>query len=145
MEKIQSLNENLREFCWFSSTFEDGSVSSFSLRMDSVDEILAKLADMLRSPLKSDGDLSFVRDQFYGSSRGWYDLATRLISRTANIGHPARHDAYVCDDVNKMNRMNVQRLRRRMTEFVIRHYSAHRMYVCLNTSLPLDEMQVTNQ
>lgn len=110
--------------------------------MNSLDETLAQFAKMLKTPVFVERAVSYFLENMKKSTNGWLELSRRLISRTANNGHPARKHAY--DDMSSVETMDEHTLRPRILEFLNRHYSAHRMYVCLQTNLSLNEMQVMN-
>lgn len=65
----------------------------------------------------------------------------KLLTLLSSPDHPARNFAW--GEMKALNEnMDDDTLYQRIEEFKNRHYSAHRMSLCLQTKFSLDEMQV---
>lgn len=81
--------------------------------------------------------IAAARKKLKRSFRAYHDQ--KLVSLLGNADHPSRNFPYVNTNLGNVDD---DTLYQRIEEFKKRHYSAHRMGLCLQTNLSLDEMQV---
>lgn len=121
---------------WFTNIDSEETTIAFSLRIDSLDDALVHLVQSLKSSVHPKQET--IKD--YLDSNAWptnplYFAKDKILSMCGNFGHISQYlewrDMSIYANILK-----------RIEEFKNRHYSAHRMSLCLKTSMPLDEMQV---
>lgn len=128
----------------------DNEKTTFSFRASEkkFDETLARYANLLKSPLD--------RREYYRIAQNWEEFVhklnsnawehgeEKLLSLLGNPGHPSCNFKWgIMKALNE--KMDDDAFYQRIEEFRSRHYSAHRISLCLQTHLSLDEMQVRIQ
>lgn len=113
------------------------STFSFMSQINTFDEALQHFARIFKTPLNMRESMSQVRDSLSWKFELYY--IEKFLSSLGNFKHPSRAFPYV---TTNLKNVDDDTLYQRIEEFKSHHYSAHRMSLCLQTHLSLDEMQV---
>ncbi len=82
-----------------------------------------------------------VESEFQSSKQKNEVRREQLLSSFGNVNHPI--SIFTWGNLKTLQEnVSDEELHRRVHEFQKRHYSAHRMYVCIQARLPLDDIQV---
>lgn len=121
----------------------ENTTFSFRSRANNLEEALARYGRLLKMPLNMRDRMTNIRKdiaRMFESHANQY-VEEKLLSLLGNSGHPSRNFAW--DNLKALREdMDDDTLYQRIEEFKCRHYSAHRMSLCLQTHFSLDEMQV---
>lgn len=118
----------------------DSSIFSFSSKIGSFDKALELFATALNESLNMRQCMTQIRDDLKWTFDAHHPQ--KFVSSLSNASHPARNFPFISTNLDCTDD---DTLYKRIAELKNRHYSAHRMGVCMHTSLSLDEMQVWNQ
>lgn len=122
---------------------DDQTTFSFVSRINTLDEALSRYAKLLKMPFNMRDSMTQYRKKIVENfdAQSCNDAENKLLSLLGSPGHPSRNFAW--GNMKALNEsMDDDTLYRRIEEFKNRHYSAHRMSLCLHTPLTLDAMQV---
>lgn len=130
-----------------SNADSDGTTFTLRSRINSLDKTLKHLAQLMKEPLNMRETMAQKREVFkeYIEIASVFRASDRLFPLLGNFGHPSRNSGWGKMETLTNEKMNDDTFYRRIEEFKNRHYSAHRMSLCLETHLSLDEMQVRNR
>lgn len=140
------------EFCRFvgttdewlrSYTDSDDTTFRFRATATSFEEALGRFACLFKSPLNMRHVVSNVREQIEGEfqTHKWNYCDEQLLPLLGNFDHPSCNFPYIR---TSLNNVDDDTLYQRIEEFKNRHYSAHRMSLCIRMCLPLNTMKVWN-
>lgn len=124
----------------------DYTAFSFETHEEFLDEALDRFSDFFKAPLLRNESLVREReavDSEFASKK--YHDGTRLGELLKSLGeptHPASMFQWGNLETLKDN-IDDDELYRKVQEFRKRHYSAHRMYLCLQSDRSLDDLQVS--
>lgn len=119
---------------------------SFISRENNLEEALVSYAHVMKTPLDMRDQMAQKREEFISKFdfRSFDYGEEKLLSLLGNQGHPSSN--FASGNMEALSdKMDDETLYQRIEEFKSRHYSAHRMSLCLQTNLSLDEMQVRSQ
>lgn len=126
----------------YPTSFTEADVTMFKFKTEanSLSGAMEYFAHLLKIPARR-GSMSGAQHTLDSEvvSNAWYNGEEKLIAMLGQTGHPARRFPWINWDLENVENA---RLHQRAAEFKNRHYSAHRMSLCLGTHLSLDEMQV---
>lgn len=112
---------------------------AFISRIDSFESALERLAHLLKTALNMKERLDQVRSELWQKFYHRIYYEQNFLSSLGSENHPSRKYSF---DAKNLGGEDNDDLYQRIEEFKNRHYSAHRMGLCLQTGLMLDEMQV---
>lgn len=123
-----------------SSTSCDETTFAFLSTVNSIDEALGHFANIFKSPLSRE-TVSVVREHIQSTfeSKQWDYCDELVFPLLGNPGHPSCQYPFI--NVN-LDNVDDDTLYQRFEEFRNRHYSAHRMCLCLRMNLPLNQIKV---
>lgn len=117
----------------------------FETREEFLDEALDRFSQFFKAPLMLKEAMTREREavesEFASKKHGEDNRRGQLISLLGQASHPSSIFAWGNLQTLKEN-VNDDDLYKKVHEFRKRHYSAHRMYLCLQSNLPLDNLQV---
>lgn len=125
--------------CSFSTTESEITTFSFRTTVDSLDAALKRFAHLLKFPLNMRESIAEEREIFQGQFDAWHYNEYKLLATLSSPDHPSQH--FPCLNGN-FDDVDEDALNQHVEDFKGRHYSAHRMGLCLQTNLSLDEMEV---
>lgn len=127
-----------------SSTGSDETTFQFQPAKDSIGEALERFANLFKSPLNRRNVVSTVRDQveWAHESKKWNYCDESSLPLLGHVDHPSHYFPFIQTDLSATDD---DTLYRRVEEFITRHYSAHRMSLCIRTHLPLNAMKVRSR
>lgn len=149
-EKYPNENE-FREFLQKSagdsnaSTDYNDTTFHFQVREQFLNATMERFSNLLKSPLLRKESMIREREAVDSefSSAKIYDLARRrqLLAFLSQTGHP--YKKFGCGNLKSLkDDVDDDVLHKEVNDFKARHYSAHRMYVCVQSQQSLDDIQV---
>lgn len=123
----------------------DETVFYFRVREEFLDEAIDRFSQFFKAPLLlKDGmarERQAVDSEFSSKKNGELIRRGHLLAMLGQSNHPST--TFACGNQKTLQEnINDDILYQRVHDFRKRHYSAHRMYVCVQSKLPLDDLQV---
>lgn len=124
----------------------DNTDFGFEAYEEFLDEALDRFTQLFRAPLMPKESLLREREavewEFASRKNDDNERHTRLLSSLAETTHPA--SVFRCGNLKTLKEnIDDNELYRRAHEFRNRHYTAHRMYLVLQSNLALDNLQAS--
>lgn len=117
----------------------------FDTREEFLDEALDRFSQFFKAPLMLKEAMTREREavesEFASKKNGEDVRRGQLLSSIGQTAHPSSIFAWGNLETLKEN-IDDEALYKKVHEFRKRHYSAHRMYVCLQSNKSLDDLQV---
>lgn len=117
----------------------------FETREEFLDGALDRFSNLFKAPLMLKEAMTREREavesEFTSKKNEEYTRREQLLSSIGQLTHPSSIFAWGNLKTLKDNIADDE-LYEKVHEFRKRHYSAHRMYLCLQSYLPLDDLQV---
>lgn len=149
-EKYPGENE-FHEFIQKSGGSDNASTSSdetnyfFETREEFLDEALDRFSQFFKAPLIFKEAMTREREavdsEFLSTKDDEALMKSQLLHSMGQTGHPLRH--FACGNLKTLkDGIDDDALYRKVHDFRRKHYSAHRMYACVQSQLQLDNLQV---
>lgn len=118
----------------------------FEVSENYLDGALDRFANLFKEPLMLKECMTREREAVESEFRSKMQKndvrREQLLSSLGNVAHPSSIFTWGNSQTLQEN-VSDDELHRRVHDFRKRHYSAHRMYACVQARLPLDDIQVT--
>lgn len=123
----------------------DETTFYFRVRDEFLDEAIDRFSQFFKAPLLRKESMTRERDaiesEFSSKKTGEFIRRGHLLAMLGQVNHPST--TFACGN-HKTLKDNIDDdiLYQKLHDFWKRHYSANRMYVCVQSKLPLDDLQV---
>lgn len=127
------------------ATDNEVTVYYFQMAENRLDGALDRFVNLVKEPLLSKECMAREREavesEFRMLSNNFRMRKQQLFSSLGNANHPLR--TFSCGNLKTLQEnISDDELYRQVNVFQKRHYSAHRMYACIQSRLSLDQIQV---